>query len=188
MTPQQIPLDLKVIDKNWTLFLDRDGVINEDKVGSYIFNTDEFIFMQGAPALFKKLTEKFGRIIVVTNQRGVGRGLMTEADLTAIHEKMTSAITAAGGKIDGIYFASSIHNDNPMRKPNPGMALKAKADFPSINLSQSIMVGNKSSDMLFGRNAGMYTVFLSTTNPEVPFPHPDIDLRFEQLADFAKAL
>jgi len=103
----QPPLRLDHIDKSWTLFLDRDGVINQDKVGSYIFNPEEFIFTKGAPGLFKKLTEKFGPIIVVTNQRGIGRGLMTEKDLQDIHVKMTTAITGAGGKIDGIYFSPS---------------------------------------------------------------------------------
>jgi D-glycero-alpha-D-manno-heptose 1-phosphate guanylyltransferase len=180
--------DLEKIDKTWTLFLDRDGVINEDKIGSYIFNPDEFIFMKGAPELFKKLTEKFGLIIVVTNQRGVGRGLMPEDDLTAIHEKMVAGINAAGGKIDAIYFAPAIVDNDPVRKPNPGMAFRAKADFPSIDFSRSIMVGNHHSDMLFGKNAGMYTVFIASTNPETPFPHPDIDLRFDSLTDFAKAL
>ena len=182
------PLNLKDIDKSWTLFLDRDGVINEDKAGSYIFNANEFVFMKGAPEFFKKLTEKFSRIIVITNQRGVGRGLMSGDDLTAIHQKMTDGINAVDGKVDHIYFASSINNDDPLRKPNPGMALKAKADFPSIDFSKSIMVGNKHSDMLFGKNAGMYTVFIASTNPEVPFPHPDIDLRFDLLQDFVKAL
>jgi histidinol-phosphate phosphatase family protein len=144
--------------------------------------------MKGAPEIFKKLNEIFGHIIVVTNQRGVGRGLMSEDDLTSIHSKMINAINAIGGKIDGIYFATSINNASPTRKPNPGMALQAKADFPSINLAKSIMVGNKHSDMLFGRNAGMFTVFVATTNPEVAFPHPDIDLRFNLLEDFVKAL
>ncbi|MEO7394544.1 MAG: HAD-IIIA family hydrolase [Chitinophagaceae bacterium] len=183
-----LPLDLKNIDSTWTIFLDRDGVINEDKVGSYIFNADEFVFMKGAPELFKKLAEKFGHIIVVTNQRGVGRGLMSQDDLTTIHKKMTMAVSDVGSKIDNIYFASSENNNDPLRKPNPGMAFMAIRDFPSINFSKSIMVGNKHSDMLFGKNAGMYTVFLATTNPEVQFPHPDIDLRFDLLQDFVKAL
>ena len=181
-------LDFKNIDKSWTIFLDRDGVINEDKVGSYIFNADEFFFMNGAPELFKKLAEKFGHIIVVTNQRGVGRGFMSEDALTGIHKKMIAGVTAVGSKIDNVYYAPAIIDDDPMRKPNPGMAFRAKADFPSINLSKSIMVGNKHSDMLFGKNAGMYTVFVATTNPEVPFPHPDIDLRYTSLVDFVKAL
>jgi histidinol phosphatase-like enzyme len=68
------------------------------------------------------------------------------------------------------------------------MAYLAKADFPNIEFTKSIMVGNKPSDMRFGRNAGMATVFVATTNPEEPFPHADIDLRFDSLAHFAEAL
>ncbi len=182
------PLDLKAIDKSWTLFLDRDGVINEDKIGSYIFNADEFVFMKGAPELFKKLTELFHHIIVVTNQRGVGKGLMSVNDLSAIHNKMNKAIEEVGGRIDGIYYAPSLDNNDSLRKPNPGMAFQAKSDFPDINLSKSILVGNKLSDMQMGKNAGMYTVFVATTNPETVFPHPNIDYRFDSLLDFVKAL
>lgn len=181
-------IDLSLIDKSWTLFLDRDGVINEDKLGSYIFHPGEFVFMEGAPALFKKLAEKFGRIIVVTNQRGVGRGLMTLADLEAIHAKMKSEIEAAGGRIDAIYFCTATVNDDPRRKPHPGMALEAKSDFPGIDFSRSIIAGNNLSDMEFGRNAGMFTAFIASTNPGQAFPHPLIDLYYPLLKDFVKAL
>jgi D-glycero-alpha-D-manno-heptose 1-phosphate guanylyltransferase len=184
----QPPLVLNSIDKSWTIFLDRDGVINEDKVGSYIFNAGEFVFTKGAPGLFKILAEKFGHIIVITNQRGVGRQLMSEEDLAGIHTRMTQEIIAAGGRIDSIYYATSIHNDDTLRKPNPGMAWLAKSDFPGIDLSKSIMVGNTLSDMQFGKNAGMYTVFVASTNPETPFPHTDIDMRVDRLLDFVKAL
>jgi D-glycero-alpha-D-manno-heptose 1-phosphate guanylyltransferase len=182
------PLDLKAIDKNWTLFLDRDGVINVDKDGSYIFTPDEFIFMKGAPDLFKILNDTFSHIIVVTNQRGVGRGLMTEDSLQSIHHKMKDGINKTGGRIDGIYYCTANDRLNPERKPNPGMAFRAKEDFPDIDLSRSIIIGNNISDMRFGRNAGMYTVFVSTTTKNIQLPHPDIDLIFESLADFAKAL
>lgn len=183
-----LPLDLKKIDKNWTLFLDRDGVINIDKDGSYIFTPDEFIFMDGAPELFKKLTSAFRYIIVVTNQRGVGRGMMTEDSLQSIHHKMKDGISRSGGKINAIYYCTADDRLNPERKPNPGMAFRARAEFPDIDLSRSIIVGNNISDMRFGRNAGMYTVFVSTTTKNIQLPHPDIDLLFDSLADFAKAL
>ena len=125
----QPALNLQAINRDWSLFLDRDGVINEDKPGSYIFNQAEFVFMEGAPALFKKLNDLFGHILVVTNQRGVGKGLMTLDDLEAIHTKMLNGIEDAGGKVDAIYFAPSLDNKDPLRKPNPGMAFRAKREF-----------------------------------------------------------
>lgn len=68
------------------------------------------------------------------------------------------------------------------------MALRALEDFPAIDFTKSIMVGNKPSDMRFGRSLGMLTVFITSTNPNQPFPHPDIDLRFTSLLEFAKSL
>lgn len=185
---KQPPLDLHKIDKSWTLFLDRDGVLNEDKVGSYIFTPDEYVFYKGVPEVFSQFNKKFGRVIIATNQRGVGRDLMSVAGLDAVHHKMLTAIENKGGKIDAIFYATSIHNDDLIRKPNPGMALKAKEKFPEIDFSRSIMIGNNISDMQFGRNAGMYTIFLKTTTPDIVLPHPDIDLAFNSLTDFAKAL
>lgn len=182
------PLELGDIGKSWSLFLDRDGVINVDKEGSYIFSHAEFVFTKGAPALFRKLGEKFGPILVVTNQRGVGRQLMTEQALMTIHQEMIMEVQKAGGRIDAIYYCTSIHNDHPQRKPNPGMAYLAKEDFPSIDMSRAVMVGNNPSDMQFGRNAGMYTVFIKSTRPGQELPHPDIDLAFDSLQDFVNAL
>lgn len=190
----QLPINLKKIDRNWTLFLDRDGVINEDKPNSYIFNPDEFIFYDGLlnkgnkPGAFKKFTELFGRIIIITNQRGVGLGLMSEQNLLDIHHKLVTAVTASGGRIDHIYYSPATDKKDPGRKPNTGMAVQVKKDFPSVDFSRSIMVGNNFSDMQFGKNAGMYTVFVKTTNAGVELPYQDIDLLYDSLADFAKGL
>ncbi|MDR3715287.1 MAG: HAD family hydrolase [Puia sp.] len=181
-------LDLGSVDKNWTLFLDRDGVINREKDQSYIFHYGEFVFYEGVKKALEFLGRRFGRIILVTNQKGIGKGLMTEQDLHSIHDHMTREILQEGGRIDAIYFAPSLQNDHPDRKPNPGMAFKAQKDFPGLDLSRSIMVGNNLSDMEFGRNAGMFTVFLRTTSPELPLPHPSVDLWYDNLQDFAKAL
>ena len=185
---RQIPLKLENVDPNWTVFLDRDGVINYEKENSYILSWDEFEFYDGVIEAIQLLCKKINTIIVVSNQRGIGRGLMTEKDLLNIQEQMTETIEKGGGRLDKIYYCPADEPTNFYRKPNPGMALQAAKDFPVIDLSKSIMVGNKLSDMQFGRNAGTYTVYLKTTHPEQPLPHPDIDLSFDSLYDFAKAL
>jgi histidinol-phosphate phosphatase family protein len=181
-------LDLSKVSSDWTLFLDRDGVINDEKLGEYILHWDYFIFSKGVLEVFKTLSDKFSRIIIVTNQKGVGKGLMTKESLDTIHYEMQREVEIIGGRIDRIYACTDLDDTSPMRKPNPGMALQAQKDFPDIDLRQSIMVGNKLSDMRFGRAAGMFTAFVATTNPETPFPHPDIDLRFESLSHFAGSL
>lgn len=181
-------LDLQQIDNHWTLFLDRDGVINHEKYQDYVYNYDEFIFYDGVLDALRTFAGRFGRIIITTNQRGIGKGLMTEVDLHEIHARMVHDIEAAGGRIDKIYYCTSLDNDHSHRKPNPGMALEAARDFPEIDLQRSLIVGNNISDMEFGRNAGMFTVFVKTTHPEQPLPNPTIDLAVNDLAGFAKAL
>jgi histidinol-phosphate phosphatase family protein len=173
-------------EDGWSLFLDRDGVINREKKKSYIFHYGEFAFYEGAKEALRILAAIFTRIVVVTNQRGIGKGLMTAGDLHSIHKLMTDEIIAAGGRIDNIYYADSLSADHPDRKPNPGMARLAQKDFPDIDLSRSVMVGNNISDMEFGRNAGMFTIFLTTTGPAPSLPHPSIDLVFPSLYELAK--
>jgi len=185
---KQIPLHLENIDPDWTLFLDRDGVINYEKENDYILRWSEFEFYPGVTEAIRLLSEKFITLIVISNQRGVGRGLMSENELLDIQRRMRSEIEKNGGRIDKIYYCTATDSHHFYRKPNPGMALQAAKDFPSIDLSKSIMVGNKLSDMQFGRNAGTYTVYLKTTHPEQAIPHADIDLAFNSLIDFAKAL
>lgn len=181
-------IDYSAIDNGWTLFLDRDGVINEDKVGSYIFNRDEFFFLANAREAIKIFADIFGVIVIVTNQRGIGKGLMTEDDLHDIHAHMLEELGVHGGRVDKIYFAPDLNSDSPNRKPLTGMALQAKADFPHIDFEKSVMVGNKLSDMEFGRNIHAKTIFIPSTNPETPFPHPMIDERLESLYAFAQKL
>ena len=176
------------VDKSWTLFLDRDGVINEERFGEYVLHWGEFIFSKGVLEVFKKLSDSFNRIIIISNQRGVGRGLMTEEALQTIHFEMQREVEIVNGKIDRIYYCIEKDEKCFNRKPNPGMAIQALHDFPDIDLSKSIMVGNKPGDMRFGRSAGMFTVFVKTTNPDQPLPHPDIDLAFSSLFDFANAV
>jgi D-glycero-alpha-D-manno-heptose 1-phosphate guanylyltransferase len=95
-------LDLHAIDKSWTIFLDRDGVINEERVGMYVLNWEEFVFSTGVLEAFKIIGKKLGRIVIISNQRGVGKLLMTENDLLNIHAAMQKEIEKAGTKIDKI--------------------------------------------------------------------------------------
>ena len=181
-------LDIKSINQDWTFFLDRDGVINHEKHNDYVYHYDEFFFYEGVPEAIRTLAQIGGKIIITTNQRGVGKGFMTEEALEAIHKQMVKDIVAAGGRIDHIYYCTAVNNDHPNRKPNPGMIRLAQTDFPGINLKKSLIVGNNLSDMEFGRNAGIHTVFVKTTHPEQVLPHPWIDRAYESLPDFAKAL
>ncbi len=181
-------IDFKKIDNSWTLFLDRDGVINVEKQNDYVLNWDDFIFMPNVKEALQILNAVFGTIVIVTNQKCIGKGLLTANELQIIHQNMVHEITIAGGRIDAIYFCPDLYDDSPNRKPNAGMALQAKKDFPAINFATTIIVGNKLSDMQFGRNANIHTVFAATTNPETNFPHPLIDFRVHSLIDFAQHL
>jgi D-glycero-alpha-D-manno-heptose 1-phosphate guanylyltransferase len=147
------------IDKTWTLFLDRDGVINEHRPEDYVKNETEFVWINGSKESIRDLSKKFGMILVVTNQQGIGKGMMTEYDLEKIHWKMQSEIEEIGGKIDRVYYCPHLANVQPKcRKPETGMAEQAKADFPEIDFSKSIMIGDSSSDIEFGSRLGMMTV------------------------------
>jgi D-glycero-D-manno-heptose 1,7-bisphosphate phosphatase len=181
-------LNLSEINKDWTLFLDRDGVINVERHLDYVKDYSEFIFMPGLPHGLKVLASIFPRIVIVTNQRGIGRGLMSDQDLSDIHDRMMEEIITAGGRIDKIYYCSAMDNADPNRKPNPGMAFLAKSDVPGIVLDKSIIVGNNISDMEFGRNAGMHTVHVRTTHPDIANPHPMIDLSCADLPEFTQML
>lgn len=179
---------LSNINPHWTLFLDRDGVINVEKNQDYIRNWNEFQFYEESLLALPMLAKKFETIVITTNQKGIGKGLMSHEDISHIHTNMMNAIRNVGGRIDQIYYCADVDSLSPNRKPQTGMALQAKAQFPHINFQESIMVGNRSSDMHFGRNAGMHTVFLATTHPETAFPDETIDYRFDNLLAFANAL
>lgn len=143
-----------------TLFLDRDGVINVLIEGDYVRHPGQMEFMPGALEALALLRPCFRRMIVVTNQRGVERGLMSEEDLKAVHDYMRGEVERAGGHLDAIYYCTSADDSHPCRKPNPGMMEEARADFPDIDMSRSIMVGDKESDMLFAERAGLWGILV----------------------------
>lgn len=182
-----IDFDITKVDKSYSVFLDRDGVINVERPGDYVLNWDQFQFSEGALKAIEMLHQKVGYIFVVSNQRGVGKGLMSEMDLKNIHDQMEKEVLKSGGHIDAIFYCTHIENLHFYRKPNPGMAYQAFQEFPQIDPQKCIMAGNKLSDMRFGRSAGMFTVYITSTNPEVALPHPDIDASYPSLLAFATA-
>lgn len=176
------------IDTSWTLFLDRDGVINEEILGSYVTECEEFEFCNGALQALAQLNHCFGNILVVTNQRGVGRGIMTLDQLKEVNRYMDHCVTQSGGRLDRIYACTALEETDHNRKPNCGMAHQAKQDFPEIDFQKSIMVGNSMSDMEFGKRMGMYTIFITTKIPPFELPHDYIDAQFPSLEAWAESL
>ena len=176
------------IDKTWTLFLDRDGVINEEIVGSYVTEWDEFRFCEGALDALKALNEIFGNIVIVTNQRGVGRGIMSFDSLKDISSRMTRSVADAGGRIDKVYACTAVADTDHNRKPNTGMGLQAKEDFPQIDFKKSVIVGNSLSDMEFGKRLAMHTVFLTTKHAPHEMPNDLIDEQYASLLEWSRTL
>lgn len=174
------------INKGWTLFLDRDGVINQRIPEDYVKHPDEFLFIPGVTDALAKLAGIFNPIIVVTNQQGIGRGLMAIDQLNAIHEKMLLEIMATGGRVDAVYFSPDLRDSlSFFRKPAVGMGLKARKQFPSINFKKSIIAGDSYSDILFGYRLGMTTMLIGN-DKDVAFQCSGmLDYSFPNLVSFA---
>jgi D-glycero-D-manno-heptose 1,7-bisphosphate phosphatase len=141
------------------VFLDRDGVINvKAPEGQYITRWEEFQFLPDVADAIARLKRAHFSVIVVSNQRGVAKGLMTVDALEEIHRRMLAQLAALNARIDAIYYCP--HGTDACcacRKPAPGMLLQASKDH-GIDLPNSWMVGDSDSDLLAGKNAGCRTV------------------------------
>lgn len=180
---------LKKINHNWSLFLDRDGVMNVRLIDDYVKNRAEFVFLPNVQSALAKFSEIFIRIFVVTNQQGVGKGLMTMQQVDDVHRFMISEIEKVGGRIDQVYVAPYLESEHHiMRKPAHGMAMKAKKEFSEVHFKQSVMVGDSVSDMQFGKRLGMMTVFIGEDVKKCRENSALIDFAFPSLWDFAQAL
>jgi len=162
------------------IFLDRDGVINfklpEDR---YVTDMSDFGLIPGVVEGLSILKDLGFLLVVITNQRGIARGFMTEMDLAEVHESMLAELEAQGVRIDGIYYCPHDESEGcDCRKPEPGMVLAASRDL-GIDLSRSFMVGDSPSDVAAGRRAGVMTVRISTETDK------DADYTFGSLIDFA---
>ena len=142
-----------------TLFLDRDGVINVKLKGDYVTTFSDFEFMPGALLAIHKLSSIFKRILIVTNQQGIAKRIMTEKDLHILHKHMLDAIKKVGGKIDNIYYCPHLASENcDCRKPKAGMIIKALQDFPDIDIEFSYLIGDSDSDIEVGKKQKLHTI------------------------------
>jgi histidinol-phosphate phosphatase family protein len=173
-------------DYDWTLFLDRDGVLNKRPGNGYVTHPSEFIWVPGSLSAVVRLKSIFKNIIVITNQQGIAKEVMNREDLFLIHEQMLQDVQTAGGRIDAIYFAEGLrHDDSFNRKPSQGMFLQAKNEFSELNPCKTIIAGDTFSDMMFGHRLGLHTVLISKSGLQNRRYQYIVDYQFNDLAGFA---
>ena len=170
-TPCDIPAD-RADSSRRAVFLDRDGTIIEDS--GFVRTPAQVRLLPNAADAIHQLRSLGFRIVVVSNQSGVARGLLTEADLRAVHERMVALLSQNGASIDNAYYCPYLdgpdatvlayRQDSPLRKPKPGMLLKA-ADDMKLNLRDSWMIGDAPRDIEAGQRAGCRTVLLGREQP-----------------------
>ncbi|MBV6442429.1 MAG: D-glycero-alpha-D-manno-heptose-1,7-bisphosphate 7-phosphatase [Saprospiraceae bacterium] len=170
------------------LFLDRDGVINERTPGDYVRTPEMFVPSEGMEEAMRLLSGYFGRIVVVTNQAGIGKGLMTEEDLRAVHQKMFDLVQEAGGRVDRVYHCPHTKDAGcRCRKPATGMAWQALVDFPDIDFANTWLVGDSASDIRLGQALGMHTALITGKTEEAEeLASMKIDFQFDSLLHFAR--
>jgi D-glycero-D-manno-heptose 1,7-bisphosphate phosphatase len=137
------------------VFLDRDGVINEKAPdGEYVESWSRFRFLPNVTDWIRLFNALDQLVIVVTNQRGIARGRMTEADLAEIHEKMRSVLAQRGARIDDIFYCPHEEGACDCRKPRPGLVRLATQKW-DIDLSRSLLIGDSERDMELARVCGL---------------------------------
>lgn len=177
---------MHAITNNSAFFFDRDGIVNHRKIDDYVTSVEEFSILPEFYPLFKKVTELGFITILITNQQGIGKGLMNVRDLQLIHSYMQKDLLQnVGVMFDDIRFCGSLKSDNDhRRKPEPGMILEAANQW-RIHLSTSFMVGDMESDIIAGKRAGVKTIYVgdvSILKNEKP------DYNFKTLADLSQYL
>lgn len=155
------PSDSVFSSRVHTVFLDRDGVLNEKAPeGHFVFQWSEFKLLPGVIESIARMNRAGIRVIVVSNQRGVALGLYTAADVRALHRKFQDLLSAQSAHVDGFYFCPHDRDQCNCRKPLPGLFEQAERDFPDISAESSLMVGDSLPDIEFGRRLGMKTCFV----------------------------
>jgi D-glycero-D-manno-heptose 1,7-bisphosphate phosphatase len=157
---------------NKALFLDRDGVINVEK--NYVYRIEDFQFIDGIFDVLKHYQNAGFLLIVVTNQAGIARGYYSEEDFHTLNRWMVNFFKETGIHITSVYYCpfhpvygiGHYKQESFCRKPSPGMLLQAAQDY-NINLSESLIIGDKESDIEAGFNAGIQTTVLVTELTEM---------------------
>lgn len=143
------------------VFLDRDGVINADR-DDYVKSTNELRVYPFAPAAIRLLNDAGWPVFVVSNQQGVAKGIIAEDDLLAIQREIMRQVEEAGGRITGFYYCRHLASEGcSCRKPQPGLILQAAREH-SIDLAESVMVGDTERDIAAGQSAGCRTILVLT--------------------------
>jgi D-glycero-D-manno-heptose 1,7-bisphosphate phosphatase len=161
-----------------TAFVDRDGTINAKAAeGDYVKSWEEFRFLPGAAEALRALSAAGARIVVVTNQRGIALGRMTEADLAGIHARMLERLAAEGARVDAIYHCPHEEDACDCRKPRTGMFEQARCELAGIDFSRSVTIGDSERDMGAGRTLGTRLVRIAREDD------PSVDRVEPSLAD-----
>jgi histidinol-phosphate phosphatase family protein len=145
-----------------TAFLDRDGVLNHNRAGTYVTDPSDLKLYAAVPAALRLLAQKGYRLVVVTNQSAVARGYMTLAKAKAINRRLVVLLKAAGAGVDAVYFCPHGPEEGcRCRKPEPGLIEEANRECQA-DMAGSFIAGDKRSDLELGRRAGL-TAFLVRT-------------------------
>lgn len=151
-----------------SVFLDRDGVINRGGPGRYVTSWEEFEFLPGAKDALARLCAARLRPFIVTNQRGVARGLLSKAELDDIHRRMLAELEQTNARIEGIFVCVHDEGECSCRKPQAGLFLRAQEQFPDIEFASSVVIGDSLSDMEAGTRLGCRTILITQeVKPEV---------------------
>jgi D-glycero-D-manno-heptose 1,7-bisphosphate phosphatase len=173
------------------VFLDRDGILNEKMPEHrYVTRWEEFRVLPGVPEALRRLNEAGLRVVVVSNQRGIAKGLYTAAELEAIHAQFQRLLEREGARIDAFFICPHEADECNCRKPLPGLFEQAVAWFPEISAARSVMIGDSPSDIEFGRRLGMKTILIDAQHRAEGAEEVATlaDLRFGSLPEAVDAL
>lgn len=173
----------------WCLFLDRDGVLNREVSGDYVRRWDQFQWLPSALPALQVLRQWAPRVVVITNQQGVGKGLMTAEAVSVIHERMHRDLNLVGVELDAVLVCPHLASAGCLcRKPGAGLALEWLREHPGVDASLSIMVGDKPTDLQMARNLAAVVGDCAAVRIGEPGADDMWAASFRSLSDFAAAV